>query len=106
MAVDDLLPFVYALAIGLLIGAERERSHPEGRRLAGSRTFALVGLLGAAAAFVGPWAAVAGLPVIGLLMVVGYRRTNLEDPGTTIVIHPGNKVTIDDYGNTHIDFRS
>jgi len=30
----------------------------------------------------------------------------IEDPGTTIVIHPGNRVTIDDYGNTHIDFRS
>ena len=26
----------------------------------------------------------------------------IEDPGTTIVIHPGNTVSIDDYGNTHI----
>jgi len=30
MAIDDLLPFVYALALGLLIGFERERSHPRG----------------------------------------------------------------------------
>ncbi len=27
----------------------------------------------------------------------------IEDPGTTVVIHPGNRVTIDDYGNTHIE---
>lgn len=30
IAIDDLLPFVYALALGLLIGFERERSHPLG----------------------------------------------------------------------------
>ncbi|MBN9028019.1 hydantoinase/oxoprolinase family protein [Kaistia nematophila] len=27
----------------------------------------------------------------------------LEDPGTTVVIHPGNRVSIDAYGNTHIE---
>jgi N-methylhydantoinase A len=27
----------------------------------------------------------------------------IEDPGTTIVIHPGNKVSIDPYGNIHIE---
>ncbi|MCX5514698.1 5-oxoprolinase [Kaistia algarum] len=27
----------------------------------------------------------------------------IEDPGTTIVIHPGNFVTIDEFGNTHIE---
>jgi len=26
----------------------------------------------------------------------------IEDPGATIVIHPGNEVSIDAYGNTHI----
>lgn len=26
----------------------------------------------------------------------------VEDPGTTIVIHPGNKVRVDGYGNIHI----
>jgi uncharacterized membrane protein (DUF4010 family) len=83
VALGELLPFVYALAIGLLIGAERERSHPGTRRLAGSRTFALAGLVGALAAFLGPWLVVAGLPVVGALMVVGYRRTSLTDPGTT-----------------------
>ncbi|HEY0270217.1 MAG TPA: hydantoinase/oxoprolinase family protein, partial [Sphingomonas sp.] len=27
----------------------------------------------------------------------------IEDPGTTIVVHPANTVWIDDYGNTHIE---
>lgn len=79
----DLWPFVYSLAIGLLIGTERERSHPASRRLAGSRTFALVGLVGAAAAFLGSWPLVAALVIVGLLVVLGYRRTSVEDPGTT-----------------------
>ena len=26
----------------------------------------------------------------------------IEDAGTTIVVHPGNQVSIDAYGNTHI----
>ena len=84
MNAPDLLPFVYALAIGLLIGFERERSH-EGAaaKMAGSRTFALVALCGAAAAFLDPWVIVAGLPVVGALLVVGYRRTSITDPGTT-----------------------
>lgn len=30
----------------------------------------------------------------------------IEDPGTTIVIHPGNTVFIDDFGNTHINIRT
>jgi uncharacterized membrane protein (DUF4010 family) len=44
-----------ALAIGLLIGVERgwaERDEEEGTRVAGVRTFALIGLLGGAAALV------------------------------------------------------
>jgi N-methylhydantoinase A len=27
----------------------------------------------------------------------------IEDPGTTIVIHPGNRVTVDPFGNIHIE---
>ncbi len=29
----------------------------------------------------------------------------IEDPGTTIVVHPGNHVRMDDFGNIHIDIR-
>jgi uncharacterized membrane protein YhiD involved in acid resistance len=42
MTAADLLPFASSLAIGLLLGFERERSHrPEIEQAAGSRTFAL-----------------------------------------------------------------
>ncbi|MCA0044235.1 hydantoinase/oxoprolinase family protein [Celeribacter litoreus] len=30
----------------------------------------------------------------------------IEDPGTTIVVHPTNRVHIDDFGNTHIETRT
>ncbi|WP_417583332.1 hydantoinase/oxoprolinase family protein [Pelagibacterium sp.] len=29
----------------------------------------------------------------------------IEDSGTTVVVHPGNRVSIDDFGNTHIHIR-
>ena len=29
----------------------------------------------------------------------------IEDPGTTVVIQPDNRVSIDDYGNIHIAIR-
>lgn len=29
----------------------------------------------------------------------------IEDPGTTIVVHPGNRVWIDAFGNTHIEIK-
>ncbi|QPC41372.1 MgtC/SapB family protein [Kaustia mangrovi] len=49
-AVELFQRLALALAIGLLIGVERgwkERELAEGRRVAGIRTFALIGLLGA-----------------------------------------------------------
>jgi N-methylhydantoinase A len=27
----------------------------------------------------------------------------VEDPGTTVVIHPGNRARVDGYGNIHIE---
>ena len=30
----------------------------------------------------------------------------IEDPGTTVVIHPGNRVEIDGFGNTHIHLKA
>ena len=41
-----LLLFTISLLIGLLIGIERERSHPEGVQFIGVRTFTLLSLLG------------------------------------------------------------
>ena len=49
LSLDLLLSLCTALAIGLLIGAERgwqERDHEDARQIAGIRTFSLAGLLG------------------------------------------------------------
>lgn len=43
---STLLSFAISLLIGLLIGIERERSHPEGVKFIGVRTFTLLSLLG------------------------------------------------------------
>ena len=47
--------FGLALAIGLLVGLEREYSQGEGNLFAGARTFALIALLGAGAALLSHW---------------------------------------------------
>lgn len=87
MTTDEALPFVVALAIGLLLGFERERHHRDGvHQAAGSRTMALLGLSGAVCAHLGTGVVIAGLAIVGLLVVVGYRRTSLDDPGTTTEI--------------------
>jgi uncharacterized membrane protein YhiD involved in acid resistance len=78
-----------ALADGLLIGIERERSKGVGpqRAVAGLRTFTLVSLAGALGLWIG------GMPVfiatgaiIGALIAVGYLRTHDSDPGLTTEI--------------------
>ena len=85
MTWQALQPFLVALAIGLLLGFERERSHK--RTLpAGSRSFALLSLLGAVAATFGPWAVITGLAGVTALMALAYFRTSTEDPGTTTEI--------------------
>ncbi len=78
-------PFLVAMAIGLLLGFERERSHARGLA-AGSRSFALLALGGAVAAVFGPPAVVAGLLGVCALMAVAYFRTSPQDPGTTTEI--------------------
>lgn len=74
-----LLNLATALALGLLIGAERgwsAREIDDNRLVAGIRTFGLAGLLGGVAALLGghygapAWIAV--LAVLGLLLVAGY----------------------------------
>ncbi len=85
MSWQVLQPYLVALAIGLMLGFERERSH--NRTLpAGSRSFALIALLGAVAATFSPWAVIAGLVGIAALMALAYFRTSEEDPGTTTEI--------------------
>jgi len=83
-----LYPFLTSLAIGLLIGLERERS-PFAR--AGLRTFSLVALAGTLGALLSekagaPWMLGAGLLIMGGMMVASYfKASESEDPGTTTV---------------------
>ena len=78
-----------ALAIGLLMGLERERN-PAAK--AGLRTFALTALFGVLAAHLGTalasvWLIPAGLLLTGGMMIAAYLRAPDEggDPGTTTV---------------------
>ena len=71
-----------ALAIGLLVGVERGwslRGEPDGSRVAGLRTFALLGIAGGVAGMLGsngqPLLAAALLAGIAAILVIGYRRT-------------------------------
>lgn len=86
---SPLPAFLTSLALGLLIGLERERN-PASK--AGLRTFALVALLGTLAGLIAqkadsPWILVAGLVLVGLMMIAAYAREGGEaaDPGTTSV---------------------
>ena len=82
--------FATSLAIGLLIGLERERN-PTAK--AGLRTFALVALFGTLAAMLSektdsPWFLVTGLFIIGSMVIAAYLRSkddSMTDPGTTTV---------------------
>ncbi len=86
----DYLPrYVVALAIGLLMGLERERN-PAAK--AGLRTFALTALFGVLASHLAertgtPWLIVAGLLLAGGMIIAAYLRQPVEsgDPGTTTV---------------------
>lgn len=75
-----------ALALGMLIGIERERSKGQGpeRAVAGLRTFTLISLTGATSFLVGDTSTfIAFGIVVGLLVAVGYARTRDHDPGVT-----------------------
>jgi len=85
------LKFLTSLAIGLLLGLQRERT-PSAK--AGLRTFALVALFGTvsgliAAAADSAWIIAAGLTLVGLMIIAAYRREDEKteaDSGTTTVI--------------------
>ena len=77
-------PFLLALAIGLLIGIERERAKadaPETNAL-GSRTFALIAILGALVAHLSEQtvAVVIAVAAIGLVLL-GYTRARIGEHG-------------------------
>ncbi len=75
-----------ALAIGLLIGAERERRKGQGpsRSAAGIRTFGIVSLVGAVAVVIGGDSLLAlSVAAIAALSTASYLRSTEEDPGLT-----------------------
>jgi uncharacterized membrane protein (DUF4010 family) len=76
-----------ALGIGLLIGIERgwtQRDRAAGTRVAGVRTFGLLGLagglIGLLATGSGFWLGVSAMAGIAALIVVGYRNDAANDP--------------------------
>lgn len=79
-------PILIALAIGLLIGAERERhNRASGERApAGLRTFAIVGMLGGITGTIGnPGLVAVAAAFIGLTALIGHVLDAHNDPGMT-----------------------
>ena len=85
---DALYPYLISLAIGLLMGLERERN-PSAK--AGLRTFSLVALAGTLGAMLSQqtgeaWILAVGLMVMGAMIVAAHlREAPVDDPGTTTV---------------------
>ncbi len=88
--IEALPQFLTSLAIGLLIGLERERN-PSAK--AGLRTFALVALFGTMSALLStklgsPWLLIAGMLAVAGAIIAAYTNHLREenDPGTTTII--------------------
>ena len=84
-APDDLVKLAVALGIGMLIGADRERTKGTGagRGAAGVRTFMLLALVGALADRVGDVGILVAGAFVCLLVLASYRRSQATDPGLT-----------------------
>lgn len=78
-----LLPLGTALGVGLLVGAVRERRHPDRPTSAGLRTHALAALAGAVALWLAPVAFAVVLALVGVFAAMSYRQSQAEDPGLT-----------------------
>ena len=79
--IETLPQFITSLAIGLLIGLERERN-PSAR--AGLRTFALVAMFGTLSALLStkldtPWLLIAGLLAVAGMIIAAYRNKPAEE---------------------------
>lgn len=88
--IETLPQFLTSLAIGLLIGLERERN-PSAK--AGLRTFALVAVFGTLIALLAtqldsPWLLIAGLLAVAGMITAAYLNSpgDETDPGTTTII--------------------
>ncbi len=77
-----------ALGIGLLIGAERERSKGTGpqRAAAGLRTFTIASLLGAISILFDFWLLIVSVICVMIFVTVAYFSNRNNDPGLTTEI--------------------
>lgn len=78
---DYMARFALALAVGIIVGSERERSTPD-RGAPGVRTFAILSLIGAACVLFGPTVLAAGLlAAFGIAISPSLKqRTEDQDP--------------------------
>lgn len=84
---SELEPVLVALAIGAMVGAERERSHravPD--HFGGVRTFAVLALIGALAQLISTATVVVGLGAVAVLIAAGSWRSMQHHPGSTTVL--------------------
>lgn len=83
MQIDLILQILIALAIGALIGMERERKQSKHTEFAGIRTFTLISLYGIISAYLNQiYSNFLLLAFLGLLILVGlsyYRSSNQEE---------------------------
>lgn len=78
-----------SLALGLLIGVERERKYKDGepRGIAGLRTFGLTAFLGGLCAYLAlPYAVLVGVSVVAVMVTAGYVLDASRDRGLTTEI--------------------
>lgn len=83
---NEIVRLLVALAIGLVLGLERERNKGEGpsRAAAGIRTFALTSLLGGATGLMESTALIVlGGVFVAVAILVAYARSDRSDPGLT-----------------------
>jgi uncharacterized membrane protein (DUF4010 family) len=90
MMIDNALwlNLAVALGIGLLIGAERERSKGTGpdRASAGIRTFTIASLLGAVSVTFNFWLLAISVTCVMVFTAVAYFNKRSQDPGLTTEI--------------------
>jgi uncharacterized membrane protein (DUF4010 family) len=95
--ITKIQPFVIAIALGLLIGIERERSHPPGLQAIGLRSFVLLSLLGALAAYIkDPYFTVGITFFVAAVIIAGYLRSSHREkkhPDIGVTTEVGGIVT-------------
>lgn len=84
---SQLEPVLIAVAIGAMIGAERQRSHQQqASHVGGVRTFTVVALTGAMASLISPAVVAVGLGAVAVLVAVGSWPGLQTHPGSTTML--------------------